>query len=118
MLEYFAAATVPMARPYIFASARPRLGNPHPRDLDGLVAGDHALGGCCRKPRIDQADQHLDGDAIREQQRPVHPVGEPASSSPSSAGSGMPTWKSAAFRCRFVAEMVGAVGIEPTTSPV
>ena len=22
------------------------------------------------------------------------------------------------FRCRFIAEMVGAVGIEPTTSPV
>jgi hypothetical protein len=26
--------------------------------------------------------------------------------------------KSQPFHCRFIAEMVGAVGIEPTTSPV
>jgi len=53
----------------------PRLGYPHAGDLDGALAGDHALGVRGREPGMHQIEQLLGRKSVREHQRVSAAVG-------------------------------------------
>jgi hypothetical protein len=85
----------------------PRLRDPHTRSLAPVAGCYDALCRCRREPGTHQVGQHLDVKPSASIIASMQPWRQDASSV-----------CGAAFPCRFVAEMVGAVGIEPTTSPV
>jgi hypothetical protein len=47
----------------------PAFGDPHARDFDRPVAGNHALGRCRGEPGADQRDHVIDREAVREPKR-------------------------------------------------